>query len=45
MNFGTAETPEQDAFAQLDAFIEAGGHLVDTADVYNNGIAETTVGQ
>jgi aryl-alcohol dehydrogenase-like predicted oxidoreductase len=45
MNFGTAETPEQDAFAQLDAFVEAGGNLVDTADVYNNGIAETTVGQ
>jgi aryl-alcohol dehydrogenase-like predicted oxidoreductase len=45
MNFGTTETPEQDAFAQLDAFIEAGGNLVDTADVYNNGIAETTVGQ
>jgi aryl-alcohol dehydrogenase-like predicted oxidoreductase len=40
MNFGTAETPELDAFAQLDAFVEAGGNLVDTADVYNNGIAE-----
>jgi predicted aldo/keto reductase-like oxidoreductase len=31
MNFGTPETPEDEAFAQLDAFIEAGGNLIDTA--------------
>jgi aryl-alcohol dehydrogenase-like predicted oxidoreductase len=37
--------PRADAFAQLDAFVETGGNLVDTADVYNNGIAETTVGK
>lgn len=45
MNFGTRETPEEEAFAQLDAFIEAGGNLLDTADVYNGGVAEETVGR
>jgi aryl-alcohol dehydrogenase-like predicted oxidoreductase len=45
MNFGTDATPENEAFAQLDAFIEAGGNLIDTADVYNGGIAEETVGK
>jgi aryl-alcohol dehydrogenase-like predicted oxidoreductase len=45
MNFGTPETPQQEAFAQLDAFIEAGGNLLDTADVYNGGVAEETVGR
>jgi len=45
MNFGTPETPEDEAFAQLDVFIEAGGNLIDTADVYNGGIAEETVGR
>jgi aryl-alcohol dehydrogenase (NADP+) len=44
MNFGTPETPEGEAFAQLDAFLEAGGNLIDTADVYNGGVAEETVG-
>jgi aryl-alcohol dehydrogenase (NADP+) len=29
----------------MDAFIEAGGNLIDTADVYNGGIAERTVGR
>src|ERR1035438_1429437 len=33
MYFGS-ETPEEDAFAILDTFIEAGGNLIDTADVY-----------
>jgi len=45
MNFGTPQTPEDEAFAQLDAFIEAGGNLIDTADVYNGGIAEETLGR
>ncbi|RDG36779.1 aldo/keto reductase [Streptomyces corynorhini] len=45
MNFGTPETSQEEAFAQLDAFVEAGGNLIDTADVYNGGIAEATVGQ
>jgi aryl-alcohol dehydrogenase-like predicted oxidoreductase len=40
MNFGTRETPEAEAFAQLDAFLDAGGNLIDTADVYNGGVAE-----
>jgi aryl-alcohol dehydrogenase-like predicted oxidoreductase len=45
MNFGTKETPEADAFAQLDAFLDAGGNLIDTADSYNGGVAEETVGR
>jgi aryl-alcohol dehydrogenase-like predicted oxidoreductase len=45
MNFGTGETPQGEAFAQLDAFIEAGGNLIDTADVYNGGVSEETVGR
>lgn len=45
MNFGTPETPEDEAFAQLDTFIEAGGNLIDTADVYHRGVAEETVGR
>lgn len=45
MSFGTPETSEEDAFAQLDAFIKAGGNLIDTADVYNGGVAEETVGR
>jgi aryl-alcohol dehydrogenase (NADP+) len=45
MNFGTGETPEEEAFAQLDAFLDAGGNLIDTADVYNGGVAEETVGR
>ena len=45
MNFGTKETPEAEAFAQLDAFLDAGGNLIDTADVYNGGVAERTVGR
>jgi aryl-alcohol dehydrogenase-like predicted oxidoreductase len=32
MTFG-AETPEDVAHEQLDVFVEAGGTLVDTADV------------
>ncbi|MFF7331394.1 aldo/keto reductase [Streptomyces sp. NPDC008150] len=45
MNFGTPETPEEEAFAQMDAFLDAGGNLLDTADVYNGGGAEETVGK
>ncbi|NHC47682.1 aldo/keto reductase, partial [Motilibacter aurantiacus] len=33
------------AFAQLDAFTEAGGTLVDTADVYGGGASEHLVGE
>ena len=43
MYFGS-ETPEADAFAILDTFIEAGGNLVDTANVYVNGVSEQSSG-
>jgi len=44
MTFG-AETDEQGAHAQLDRFIEAGGNLVDTADVYCDGRSEEIIGR
>ncbi|MGL5927355.1 MAG: aldo/keto reductase [Dermatophilaceae bacterium] len=44
MTFG-AETDEGEAFAQLDAFVAAGGTLVDTADVYGAGQSERIVGR
>jgi aryl-alcohol dehydrogenase-like predicted oxidoreductase len=44
MYFGD-ETPEPEAFKILDAFVEAGGNLIDTADVYVGGIAEQVVGR
>jgi len=44
MYFGD-ETPENEAFSILDAFVEAGGTLVDTADVYVGGLAEQVVGR
>src|SRR5438128_12044639 len=44
MTFG-AETDEEGAHAQLDRFVEAGGTLVDTADVYTAGTSEEVVGR
>jgi aryl-alcohol dehydrogenase-like predicted oxidoreductase len=44
MTFGK-ETDEPGAHQQLDAFVEAGGNLVDTADVYNAGISEEIIGR
>ena len=44
MTFGK-ETDEKGSFAQLDRFVEAGGTLVDTADVYAGGDSETIIGQ
>ena len=44
MTFGD-ETDQAGAHAQLDAFVAAGGTLVDTADVYTAGAAETIVGR
>lgn len=44
MTFG-AETDEQDAYAQLDRFVDAGGNLVDTADVYSGGTSEEIIGR
>lgn len=43
MTFGS-ETPPEDASAQLDTFVEAGGTLIETADVYGGGAAERLVG-
>ncbi|GAB3604093.1 aldo/keto reductase [Kineococcus gypseus] len=43
MTFG-GETDREGAFAQLDAFVEAGGTLVDTADVYTRGTSEEIIG-
>jgi aryl-alcohol dehydrogenase-like predicted oxidoreductase len=44
MYFGD-ETEEKDAFSILDAYVEAGGNLVDTADVYAGSAAEQIVGR
>src|SRR6476619_1946854 len=44
MTFG-AETDEAGAHAQLDRFLEAGGTLVDTADVYSAGVSEEIIGR
>jgi aryl-alcohol dehydrogenase-like predicted oxidoreductase len=44
MTFGH-ETDEAGSHAQLDRFLEAGGTLVDTADVYTNGVSEEIVGR
>jgi aryl-alcohol dehydrogenase-like predicted oxidoreductase len=40
-----SETPEEDAFAIMDGFVEADGNLIDTADVYVGGLAEQVVGR
>ena len=39
------DTDEDDAASQLAAFREAGGTLVDTADVYNDGESERLLGR
>jgi aryl-alcohol dehydrogenase-like predicted oxidoreductase len=44
MTFG-AETDEKGAYAQLDRFVEQGGNLLDTADVYSRGAAEEIMGR
>jgi aryl-alcohol dehydrogenase-like predicted oxidoreductase len=44
MTFGK-ETDEAGAHAQLDAFVEAGGNFVDTADVYQSGASEEIIGR
>ncbi len=43
MTFGN-ETDREGAFAQLDAFVEAGGTFIDTADVYSHGVSEEIIG-
>jgi aryl-alcohol dehydrogenase-like predicted oxidoreductase len=44
MTFGS-ETDEAGAHRQLDSFAEAGGTLVDTADVYSAGKSEEIIGR
>ena len=43
MTFGV-ETDEAGSHEQLDRFVEAGGTLVDTADVYAGGQSEKIIG-
>ncbi len=44
MTFGN-ETDEAGSHEQLDRFVEAGGTLVDTADVYTKGTSEEMIGR
>jgi aryl-alcohol dehydrogenase-like predicted oxidoreductase len=44
MTFG-AESDEDTSHAQLDVFVEAGGTLIDTADVYSTGVSEEIIGR
>ena len=44
MTFGT-ETDEAGAHEQLDAFLDAGGNLIDTADVYSGTESESIIGR
>jgi aryl-alcohol dehydrogenase-like predicted oxidoreductase len=44
MTFGR-ETDEEGSHAQLDRFLDVGGTLVDTADVYSDGVSEEIIGR
>jgi aryl-alcohol dehydrogenase-like predicted oxidoreductase len=44
MYFGS-ETSEQDAFTIMDAYLDAGGNLIDTSNVYVGGITEEIIGR
>src|ERR1700751_4277119 len=44
LTFGN-ETDQATSFSQLDRFTEAGGTLVDSADVYADGRAEEIIGR
>ncbi|HEX8095791.1 MAG TPA: aldo/keto reductase, partial [Jatrophihabitans sp.] len=44
MTFGT-ETDEDGAHCQLARFLDAGGNLVDTANVYSGGSSEEIIGR
>jgi aryl-alcohol dehydrogenase-like predicted oxidoreductase len=44
MTFGS-ETDEEGSHAQLDRFFEAGGNLIDTADVYSKTESESIIGR
>ncbi|HEY0620310.1 MAG TPA: aldo/keto reductase [Kribbella sp.] len=43
MTFGS-ETDEAGAHEQLDRYVEVGGTLIDTADVYSAGVSEEIIG-
>ncbi|MDQ2955508.1 MAG: aldo/keto reductase [Actinomycetota bacterium] len=43
MTFGT-ETDEAGSHSQLNRFLDAGGNLVDTANVYSSGVSEEIIG-
>ncbi|HEY8282288.1 MAG TPA: aldo/keto reductase [Leifsonia sp.] len=44
MTFG-AEADEQASHALIEAYLDAGGNLIDTADVYSAGTSETIIGR
>jgi aryl-alcohol dehydrogenase-like predicted oxidoreductase len=44
MTFGS-ESDEDASHAQLDRFVEVGGNLIDTADVYSGGRSEQIIGR
>lgn len=44
MTFG-AEADEQASHAILERYLDAGGNLVDTADVYSSGVSESIIGR
>ena len=44
MTFGH-EASEEASHAILDAYVEAGGNFIDTADVYTHGVSEEIVGR
>jgi aryl-alcohol dehydrogenase-like predicted oxidoreductase len=44
MTFGK-ETAEAEAFTVLDSYVAAGGNFLDTADVYQQGVAEEFIGR
>jgi aryl-alcohol dehydrogenase-like predicted oxidoreductase len=39
------DTDEYEAREQFDLFLEAGGNLIDTADIYSEGAAESLIGE
>ncbi len=44
MTFG-AEADERTSHAILDTYVQAGGNLIDTADVYSGGVSEKIIGR
>jgi aryl-alcohol dehydrogenase-like predicted oxidoreductase len=44
MGFG-GDTTEEDSHAIIDAFVDAGGNLIDTSNVYGGGESESVIGR